>query len=349
MNLSSDVAAASLVGGIVVAAMILSWAITGLVLRLFSGARHASTPNDRTMHTQPTPNVGGIAIVLTVLALSLAFLSPTVALRTIGACFGGLALVSLADQYRPVWPLTRLLVQALAVAAALSLVPAEVRLIPAMPFAAERLALGFAWLWVINLTNFIDGIDGIAASGVAMVAAGYVAVVHLPFDGSVDVAQPAVVALVLVGACLGYLVWNWHPARIFMGDSGSIPLGFLMGWLMLDLALRGYWVSALILPAVFVADATLTLLKRVLRGEKIWRPHRTHFYQRAVQGGTSPASVVKRMLIVDVLLVGLAILARTDPVPAALGAIALVALLLFHWSALAPARTDSTRAGSAPR
>ncbi len=320
------------------AASLLSWALTGLVLRHLSSERHTSRPNERTMHARPTPNVGGIAIVTTMLGLGSLLIPATLATVTLAACFGVLALISLADQYRPIWPLSRLLVQATAVAAALSFMPADVRLAPALPFAVERLAIGVAWLWMINLTNFIDGIDGIAATGSALVAVGYLAVVLWPFDAATPVQAPSVLALLMAGACLGYLVWNWHPARIFMGDAGSIPLGFLMGFLMLDLAQRGHWVSALILPAVFIADTTLTLLKRLLRREKVWRPHRTHLYQQAVQGGASPASVVRRMAVADVVLIGLAVLARTDPIPAGLGATAVVVLLLAHWSALAQDR-----------
>ncbi len=344
------------------AAILFSWAMTGLVLRLFTNVRHRTEPNERSMHEVPTSNVGGLAIVATVLGLGALLILPTTASLILAGCVGGLALVSLIDHYRPLWPLSRLLFQALAVGAALSLLPHDLRLAPDLPFEVERAALGVAWLWMINLTNFIDGIDGIAATGCAATCLGYLAVLLWP-PGAIqgtgaiqetgalsgmtglgivgDLPISALIAVLLAGACLGYLVWNWHPARIFMGDTGSIPLGFLVGWLMLDLALRGHWVSALILPAVFVTDATLTLLKRLMRAEKIWRPHRSHFYQRAVQGGTSPASVVRRMLIADAMLIVLAVLAKAEPGIAAVGALATVTLLLVHWATLAARHTPA--------
>jgi UDP-N-acetylmuramyl pentapeptide phosphotransferase/UDP-N-acetylglucosamine-1-phosphate transferase len=329
--------------GLGAAAFLLSWALTGIVLRLSTGAQHRAHPNERTMHIMPTPNVGGLAIVATVLGLGAMLIRPTAETLILAVCVGSLSVVSLVDQYRPLWPLTRLLAQALAVATAISLLPNDMRLAAMVPIEVERVVLGLGWLWMINLTNFIDGIDGIAATGGAATALGYLAVLFWPLTVLDALPVPVVVAILLAGACLGYLVWNWHPARIFMGDTGSIPLGFLLGWLMLDLAQRGHWVSALILPAVWLADASLTLLTRVLRAEKVWRPHRSHFYQRAVQGGTSPASVVRRMLAADLALIALAVLAKTDPVPAALGASAVIVLLLAHWSSLAPRLAPSAR------
>ena len=321
--------------GMAAAAFLMAWALTGLILRIFSGAHHRAQPNERTMHTVPTPNIGGLAIVGALLSIGAMWVPWSHEMAVLAGCVAALALVSWLDHYRPVWPPTRFLVHGLAVAAALSLVPAEFRFVPALPVALERIAIGIAWLWMVNLTNFIDGIDGIAATGGAMVALGYVAVLAWPF-GHLSTISPAVaVAIILAGACSGYLIWNWHPARIFMGDVGSIPLGFLLGWLMLDLAQRGHWLSALILPAVFVSDATLTLFKRLLRGEKVWRAHRQHFYQRAVQGGATPPQVVCRTLLAHLALIALAVLARTLPGVAIIGAVVVVVLLLAHFSELA--------------
>jgi UDP-N-acetylmuramyl pentapeptide phosphotransferase/UDP-N-acetylglucosamine-1-phosphate transferase len=120
-----------------------------------------------------------------------------------------------------------------------------------------------------------------------------------------------------------------------MGDAGSIPLGFLLGWLMIQLACRGYWAPAVILPLYFAADATLTLLKRLLRGEKPWMPHREHFYQRAVMSGTGPSVVVARASAVNVALIALALLSTSYPALAVTGAIASVAGLLVHLEGLA--------------
>src|SRR5690606_27746163 len=106
--------------------------------------------------------------------------------------------------------------------------------------------------------------------------------------------EPALVALGLAvaGAAFGFLPWNWQPARIFLGDVGSVPLGYALGWLLLSLAAAGAWAAALILPLYYLADATLTLMRRLARGERVWQAHREHFYQRATQAGRSHAAVV---------------------------------------------------------
>jgi UDP-N-acetylmuramyl pentapeptide phosphotransferase/UDP-N-acetylglucosamine-1-phosphate transferase len=120
-----------------------------------------------------------------------------------------------------------------------------------------------------------------------------------------------------------------------MGDTGSIALGFLLGWLMLDLGLRGLWAAAILLPAYFVADATLTLARRIARGEKPWRPHRQHFYQRAVLGGTPPSGVVVRTALANAALAALALASIRHPVPALAGGAAVVAALLAELERLA--------------
>ena len=134
----------------------------------------------------------------------------------------------------------------------------------------------------------------------------------------------------MAASAAGYLFWNWHPAKVFMGDAGAIPLGFLLGWLMLDLALSGYWAAALILPLYFAADATFTLIRRGLRGEKPWQAHREHFYQRAVLGGATPPGVVWRVGAANAALIALALISARYPVPALAAATAVVAALLVH-------------------
>ena len=155
----------------------------------------------------------------------------------------------------------------------------------------------------------MDGIDGLAGSETIAVALGYLAL--LTYAGLEDPFWR--LALVIAASAAGYLFWNWHPAKVFMGDSGSIPLGFLLGWLMLDLALAGQWAAGLILPLYFVADATFTLLARARRGEKLWQAHRQHFYQRAVLGGATPSGVVWRVGATNAVLIVLALRLRPPP------------------------------------
>jgi UDP-N-acetylmuramyl pentapeptide phosphotransferase/UDP-N-acetylglucosamine-1-phosphate transferase len=320
--------------GLFLTAVVLAWALTGLAVRVFAGERHLAAPNARSMHSVPVPCNGGLAIVTAVVVLVGLWTVPLPRTTTLVlAAAVALSLISWLDHARPLWPATRLSVQALAVAMCLSLLPDTARIITAVPFAVERIAIALAWLWLINLTNFMDGIDGIAGAEGAAVALGYVAVV---VGAGVAATTPLLpVALALAGACLGYLIWNWHPARIFMGDPGSIPLGFLLGWLMLDLALRGAIVAAAVLPLAFVADATLTLLRRLSQGKKPWQAHRSHFYQRAVQGGASPRKVVTGFTVANVVLIGAAVLARELPVSATILALVTVGVVLARLQAVA--------------
>jgi UDP-N-acetylmuramyl pentapeptide phosphotransferase/UDP-N-acetylglucosamine-1-phosphate transferase len=167
----------------------------------------------------------------------------------------------------------------------------------------------------------MDGIDGITGTETACLGVG----LHIVAWPSGD----ALLAALLAAAALGFLRWNWQPARLFLGDVGSVPLGYLLGYLLLAEAGRGGWAASLILPLYYLADATWTLMRRLFRGERIWQAHREHFYQRAVRAGLAHAAVVRRILAADIGLIALASLASRGYEATALpAAAAIVALLL---------------------
>jgi UDP-N-acetylmuramyl pentapeptide phosphotransferase/UDP-N-acetylglucosamine-1-phosphate transferase len=139
----------------------------------------------------------------------------------------------------------------------------------------------------------------------------------------------------LVGAAGGFLIWNWHRARIFLGDVGSIPIGVLCGALLVDLAVTQSLAAAVILPLYYLADATFTLAKRWLRGEKIWQAHRTHTYQRAALAAGSHSAIVLRIAACNGALIGCALLALSAPALALMLASAAVALLMWHLETIA--------------
>ena len=188
-------------------------------------------------------------------------------------------------------------------------------------------------VWLINLFNFMDGIDGISGVeaviiGVGILAAGLV---------TNRLGGTEYLGLLAAVAGLGFLSWNWPPARIFLGDVGSTPLGFLLGWLLINGAAQGLWLSALILPLYYLADSGLTLMRRLMRGENIAQAHRFHFYQKAVQNGRSHAQVSAAVLGLGLVLIGhAAIAAKFDTAvawPALLSAMACVGLLLAWMAA----------------
>jgi len=310
-----------------IAAAVLGWSLVGIFTLVMSSWRRLDEPNERSMHSRPVPAGAGIGIVATALLLWPWWHTRTDAfqLALLAGCVA-LGLVSLADDHWRLSPALRFGAQAAVVAVCLLALPTEARLVPILPLALERGVVALAWLWFINLFNFMDGIDGLAGSETIAVAIGYLAVGA--FAGLDDPYWG--LALVIAASAGGYLFWNWHPAMVFMGDAGSIPLGFLLGWLMLDLALAGAWPAGLILPLYFLADATLTLLVRARRGETLWQAHRQHFYQRAVLGGTRPAGVVWRVGAVNATLLALALVSVHHPLPALVAAAGLVWALLSH-------------------
>jgi UDP-N-acetylmuramyl pentapeptide phosphotransferase/UDP-N-acetylglucosamine-1-phosphate transferase len=120
---------------------------------------------------------------------------------------------------------------------------------------------------------------------------------------------PAVVAAALLGAIAGFAPFNRPVAQIFLGDVGSLPIGLLLGWLLLQLAATDHLAAALILPLYYLADATITLVRRLLRGEAIWLAHRTHFYQRATDRAFTVPQIVARVFVANLALAGLALIA----------------------------------------
>lgn len=304
---------------------------TGLVLIWLRHRQILDLPNARSSHERPTPRGGGLAVIpVILLCWTASALYGVVPLETLAPVAGGsaLALLSWRDDRGGLPVLIRLAGQFGAVVLCLFFLPGaghvfQGLLAPPLDLAATALI----WVWFINLFNFMDGIDGISAAE-TMAIGGGVALI-----GAVAIAAESGaiwLGLSTAAAALGFLIWNWHPAKLFLGDVGSIPLGFLLGWLLLVLAGTGAWAPALILPLYYLADATLTLLSRLLRLRRVWEAHREHFYQRAVQRGASHGAVVLRIAAANAALILLAWLGTIWPfVAVALAAILVVCLLAW--------------------
>ena len=220
-----------------------------------------------------------------------------------------LGAMSWLDDLRGLNTFFRLLIQALAVIVCLWTLPGDLIFQGLFPKWAELAILALCWLWFINLFNFMDGIDGIAGAEAAAIGFGTAIVAIIVTLGP----NLAFYGVTLAAAALGFLRWNWQPAQIFLGDVGSVPLGFLIGWLLLTLAAEGAGIPALILPLYYLADATITLVKRLLRREKPWQAHRSHFYQQAAGAPGTHAPVVRRINATNFGLVVLAALAAKYP------------------------------------
>lgn len=293
-------------------------------------------PNERSSHARPTPRGGGIAVVAILLPswALIDYLEPGSDMSDWLAIIAMLvlAILSWIDDLHSLSAGLRIVCHGLAVTAVLAALPADALVFQGLlPPAADRIATGILWLWFVNLFNFMDGIDGISGVEALSIAVGLVLVMAI--GGDVMGRPEALLALTLAGSAFGFLLWNWHPARLFLGDVGSVPLGFALGWLLILAAIAGYWTAALILPLYYFADATITLARRALRGVKIWQAHREHFYQQAVAGGRSHATVVRAIAVCNLCLVGFALAAESitggAKLIAILGAVATVAVLLI--------------------
>ena len=324
-------------------------ALTGLVRKLALQRGMIDVPNARSSHTRPTPRGGGLAIVATALGgtlLCAAFAPlPVAVLAALLLGGGAVATVGYIDDQGGLPATQRFVVHVSAGALAaglLGLGNGE----PILPLLPTALILCLLWLgvvWSINLFNFMDGIDGIAASQAVFVSGSSAALVL----GTHGPNAAVLVLLLTAGACLGFLVWNWPTARIFMGDVGSGFLGFWLASLAILMAQSGslsLWTS-IVLGSLFGADATVTLLRRVIAGETWYEAHRSHAYQHQARRWGSHRPVTLGLWAVNLAVVlPLAVVAERNP--AAAPSIAVAVLAVFGaacWMAGAGRSVDTER------
>jgi UDP-N-acetylmuramyl pentapeptide phosphotransferase/UDP-N-acetylglucosamine-1-phosphate transferase len=271
--------------------------------------KHAlAKPNARSSHRIPTPQGAGIAVIAATLVVAAAIMvfADTSRVNIPVAVFGAtlfIAMVGFADDLKSIPVVTRLLLQAVAVGAIVFAAPDDVRIVSACPLWIERGLMLLAGLWFVNLVNFMDGLDWMTVAEVVPVTAALVVLGSL---GEFPLS-PALVAAALCGAMIGFAPFNRPVAKIFLGDVGSLPIGLLLGWCLLQLAWHQHLAAALLLPLYYLADASVTLLRRVLRREPFWAAHRSHFYQRATDNGFSVWRVVSEVFVLNIVLAGLAI------------------------------------------
>jgi Fuc2NAc and GlcNAc transferase len=277
-------------------------------------------PNERSSHTSPVPHGGGLAIVLTLLtSLLILYLSgrlPSEVFWALSIGGGGVAFIGFIDDRSHVPARWRLLVHFLAAGFSLYLLSR----LPGVSLAGLSLivkSIGFVvalvfMVWVLNLFNFMDGIDGIASVEAISVSLGAALIIFTGKGSSSEIY----LLLLVAGSCLGFLLWNWPPAKIFMGDVGSGFLGFVLAALAFYTSAAGLispW-SWLVLGGVFLVDSTATLLSRVVKREQWYEAHCSHAYQCAARHFASHKAITLGVLSINVLwLLPLAWLANSGP------------------------------------
>jgi Fuc2NAc and GlcNAc transferase len=283
---------------------------TGLLRRYAIARQVIDVPNARSSHTRPTPRGGGVAIVATFLpAVGGVTAMGLVSARTAIAVIGSgviVAVVGFVDDHRHIAARWRLLAHFGAAGWAMAALGG----LPPVELLGARVDLGWgghllatvALVWLLNLYNFMDGIDGIAGVEAVTVCLGAAVLYAVQPGARAERALP----LLLAAAALGFLVWNFPPAKIFMGDAGSGFLGLVLGVLSLRAAaVSPAWLwSWVILLGVFVVDATVTLLRRLHCGERVYEAHRNHAYQHAAAraGRHLPVTVAVGLINVAWLL-----------------------------------------------
>ena len=275
-------------------------------------ARYAlARPNARSSHKVPTPQGGGIAVVAAttiVVAVAEIFFPNQFGdqwrLSIVLASAIGLALVGVTDDLRPLDAVPRLVLQIAAVAAVVAAFPADMRIVSAIPWWLDRALMLVGGVWLVNLVNFMDGIDWMT---VAEIMPATAALGLFGFMGALP-PEATLVALALCGAMVGFAPFNRPIAKLFLGDVGSLPIGLLLGWLLAVLAGGGHFAAAALLPLYYLADATITLMRRLVNGEQVMQAHRSHFYQRALDVGFTVNQVVARVFALNLALGLLALL-----------------------------------------
>jgi len=272
----------------------IAFGVTALLVRQFINPRSLlhflDHPNDRSLHTRPVPRTGGVALLAGLLASAPFWAygaegtTPLLWILLAGAVVGGLSFIDDLRGVSAIWRLLGhvlgavLIMQGLGIGADALLATTAVD-----PFSMVLLVTAVAFLvWMTNLYNFMDGMDGFAGG---MTVAGFGAFAILGYLAGHSLY--ATFSLAIATAAGGFLLYNFPPARILMGDTGSAVLGLLAGVFCLWGARDGifpFWIGLLVFSP-FIVDATVTLTRRIVRGERFWEAHRTHYYQRLVQSG----------------------------------------------------------------
>jgi UDP-N-acetylmuramyl pentapeptide phosphotransferase/UDP-N-acetylglucosamine-1-phosphate transferase len=328
-------------GPVTLLALVLSLALMVLLQPWL--ARYAmARPNARSSHRQPTPQGGGISVVVATFVVAWGAVATSPAMLqdeggqflALTATAALLAVVGAMDDLRSLSAGIRLAVQCIAVGALIAALPNQLRILPQLPWWLERAGLFVGVVWLVNLVNFMDGIDWMTVAELVPVTG---TILLLGLGGAIAL-WPAVVAAALLGAIVGFAPFNKPVARVFLGDVGSLPIGLVLGWLLLRLAAHGHLAAAVILPLYYFADATITLIRRVGRGEPFWQAHRQHFYQRATDNGLAVPAIVRRVLVVNLALAALAVITvAVESTAISLAALA-AAIAIVTWLLLTFAR-----------
>jgi UDP-N-acetylmuramyl pentapeptide phosphotransferase/UDP-N-acetylglucosamine-1-phosphate transferase len=254
---------------------------------------------------RPAPSGGGVAVVM---AMIICLLVADVDYGIVLSLFL-LAALSLLDDLIGVPMPIRLLVQVLCVLIAFGVVDTPV-FGGMLPSWLDKAIVVVAWVWFMNLFNFMDGIDGISPTEMIGISMG-LCVITVMTDTFPTMLSTYSLVVFAVGS--GFLWWNWYPAKIRLGEVGTVPIGFFLGYMLLLAINAGYGYAAAILPAYYISDATITLIYRASKGKRMWAKHSEYYYRKAVSKGRKHDTVARYVFGINLLLILLATFSVINP------------------------------------
>ena len=284
------------------ASLIINFIGIKIILPLLINIKLIDLPNQRSSHITPTPKGAGIIIVFSFVLLYHLYLGFSDFFLSISLII--LASFSLINDFKQLSPLVRFISHIFAVLIFLFLWPyaSDTNLfVTFIPYWLDKIILITSILWFINLFNFMDGIDGI--SGTQSIIIGTGAFTSSLLFAPKDINLILFFSGFLAGSGIAFLYWNWHPAKVFLGDVGSIPIGLICAALFILLYKNDLWFCVFILFNYYLIDATFTLLKRLIKKEKFWKPHNDHLYQIAIKKGKKHSTVCKAIGIHGTLMI----------------------------------------------
>ena len=272
-----------------------------LSINFLSKTKTVDIPNKRSSHNMPTPKGAGLGIIATLFIVYYTFF-PITDFVFMGSILI-LTILSFINDNKQISIVFRLITQMTLTIIILNFWPPLKNIIllnSIIPLWLENIIIFLLIIWIINLFNFMDGIDGISGIQCIIIGVGVGSSLYLSQE---EYKLEHIFAGFITGASLAFLLWNWHPAKVFLGDAGSIPLGFINAILLLLLCKNGLWYVAIIINNYYFFDASITLLKRIKMKKKPWVAHKDHFYQKAIQNGYSHSKVCKIIAMHGVLLI----------------------------------------------
>ncbi|MDN3029798.1 MraY family glycosyltransferase [Rickettsia endosymbiont of Culicoides newsteadi] len=296
-------------------------------------------PDPRRVHNRITPRGGGIAIVIVVIVglISYEYFTTKALINSIKILplLLIISTISFLDDLISVPVFIRLIIHIIC-----STISIVLFLSPALLFHHELplyidFVLSIIYLTTfLNIYNFLDGIDGISGAESIHLSITILILCYLKYDTIINTNFIIILNIIILGCSIGFLIFNWHPAKIFIGDVGSISLGFLLGLCLLLISASSIdlFIASSIASLYYMTDGGLTILIRLLNKEKIWQPHLKHFFQKAVKNGKSHREVVCRIIICNILLMVLSITSLHFPLVSTIFAVLVVMVTIINFA-----------------